>query len=245
MFNAKKVKDELIDWIKLWFENNGKDCNAVIGISGGLDSSTVAALCVEALGKDRVFGVLMPCGEQSDIDCSLNLVKHLDIEYCISNIFDAVKAIDDQMPSHIEVSTQTRINLPARIRMCMLYAVSQSMNGRVINTCNLSETYVGYDTRWGDSCGDMSPLADLTKTEVRMIAKELRLPNELVNKIPQDGLSGKSDEESFGFTYEVLDKYLREGIIDDVEVQQKIEERHNANLFKLQPIPKFPYEDIF
>lgn len=240
-FNAVEVKDRIVAWIREWFEQNGKGCNAVIGISGGADSSVVAALCVEALGKDRVFGVLMPCGEQSDIEYSKKLVEHLDINYCISNIYEAVVAIDKQMPTDKEISKQTIINLPPRIRMCMLYAVSQSRNGRVANTCNLSEDWVGYSTRYGDSVGDFSPLSNLTKTEVKAIGRVLELPDELVDKVPSDGLCGKTDEEKLGFTYDELDKYIREGIIENVDHQILIENLHNKNLFKLRLMPKFEY----
>ena len=238
-FDAKKVKDDIIVWLCNWFEENGKDCNAVIGISGGKDSSVVAALCVEALGRDRVFGVLMPCGEQSDIEFSLMLVKHLGINYCVSNIYDAVTAIHSQMPTDKEVSQQTTTNLPARIRMCMLYAISQSRNGRVANTCNLSEDWVGYATRYGDAAGDFSPLSDLTVTEVKAIGRELGLPEQLIDKVPTDGLSGKTDEDNLGFTYEVLDQYIRTGKIEDEIIKAKIDSMHEKNLFKLQLMPKF------
>lgn len=238
MFDAVKVKNDCVQWIKDWFEVNGKDCNAVIGISGGTDSTVVAALCVEALGKDRVFGMLMPNGEQSDIDDSLKLVNHLNIPYKIINIRDAYYSIVSSIDLPL-ISNQTKINLPPRIRMTTLYAVSQSVNGRVVNTCNLSEDWIGYSTRWGDSVGDFSPLANLTKTEVKEIGKVLGLPNELVYKIPSDGLCGKTDEDNFGFTYDVLDRYIRTGEIEDIDIKAKIDSMHEKNLFKLQPIPSF------
>ena len=161
MFDAKKVKNEIVEWIRNWFEENGKDCNAVVGISGGVDSSVVTALCVAALGKDRVFGIKMPCGEQSDIKYANMLIKHLEIKSYTMNIREAVTGINNQFPDDIKISDQTTINLPARIRMATLYAISQSLNGRVVNTCNMSESYVGFDTRYGDSAGDLSPLAFL------------------------------------------------------------------------------------
>lgn len=243
MFNAKEVKDACVKWIKDWFDSNGIGCNAIVGISGGKDSSVVAALCVEALGKDRVFGVLMPCGEQSDIDYSKMLVKHLDINYCIANIYDAVTAIDAQMPTDREISKQTITNLPARIRMCMLYAISQSRNGRVANTCNLSEDYVGYATRYGDGAGDFSPLANLTVTEVKAIGRELALPDELIDKTPSDGLCGLSDEDNLGFSYNTLDRYIREGVCEDETIKAKIDAMHEKNLFKLQLMPVFEYKE--
>lgn len=236
-FNTVEVKDRIIAWIREWFEQNGNGCNAVIGISGGTDSSVVAALCVEALGKDRVIGVLMPCGEQADIDMAKLLVNHLGIINYTINIQESVQGILYRMG--IPVTEQTTTNLPARIRMATLYAVSQSMNGRVANTCNLSEDWVGYSTRYGDSVGDFSPLSNLTKTEVKAIGYELGLPAELIEKIPSDGLCGKTDEDNLGFTYAELDKYIREGIIENIEHQEKIEYLHNKNLFKLEPMPSF------
>lgn len=240
-FNAKEVKDKLVQWIRDFFENNGKDCNAVIGISGGTDSSVVAALCVEALGKDRVYGVLMPQNTQSDIDYSRKLCNFLDIKNCTIDIGTTVKGLLKliNIRSGIPISNQTEINLPPRIRMATLYAVSQSMNGRVANTCNLSEDWVGYSTRYGDSVGDFSPLSNLTKTEVKAIGYELGLPVELIEKVPSDGLCGKTDEDNLGFTYDELDKYIREGTIENIEHQEKIEYLHNKNLFKLEPMPSF------
>lgn len=238
-FDANNVKSDVIQWIKCFFESNGKDCNAVVGISGGKDSSVVAALCVEALGKDRVIGVLMPCGEQSDIDYSYKLVNHLDIKYYVVNIKEAVDGIKNALTSELKLTRQSITNLPARIRMSTLYAVSQSCNGRVANTCNLSEDWVGYSTRYGDAAGDFSPLANLTVTEVKEIGKILNLPKDLIDKTPTDGLSGKTDEDNLGFTYDVLDRYIRTGEIDDQTAKAKIDDLHVKNLFKLQLMPSF------
>lgn len=242
MFNAKEVKDQVVEWIRNWFEHNGPSCNAVIGISGGKDSSIVAALCVEALGKDRVIGVLMPQGVQSDIQASYDLVNHLDIKYMEINISEAVQDVLKGVRNYVITSNQTRINLPPRIRMATLYAVSQSVNGRVANTCNLSEDYIGYSTRWGDSVGDFAPLANLTSEEVIAIGEVCNLPDELTHKVPSDGLCGKTDEDNFGFTYAVLNKYIRTGVCDDEVIKAKIDAMHNKNLFKLMPIPTFEYE---
>lgn len=242
MFNAEKIKNDCVKWIQDFFEKNGSNCNAVVGISGGKDSSIVAALCVEALGKDRVIGVLMPCGEQHDIDMAYMLVEHLGIKHYIVNIEDAVKGVVNSLPQDLEVSAQTITNIPPRVRMTTLYAVSQSCNGRVANTCNLSEDWVGYSTRYGDSVGDFSPVSHLTVTEVKEIGRLLGLPNELVDKTPIDGLCGKTDEENLGFSYAVLDKYIREGIIDDEKTKQLIDTKHKNNLFKLQLMPAFKPE---
>lgn len=239
MFNAEKVKNECIEWIRDFFDKNGKDCNAVVGISGGKDSSIASALCVEALGKDRVIGVLMPQGEQHDIDMAYLLVNHLGIQHYEINIKDAVEGIINNFPSELEISTQTIQNIPPRIRMSTLYAVSQSVNGRVCNTCNLSEDWVGYSTRYGDSVGDFSPMSNLTVTEVKEIGYLLGLPKELVDKTPIDGLCGKSDEDNLGFTYAELDVYIRTGKIADEAKKDIIDKKHKANLFKLELMPSF------
>nr|DAF71033.1 MAG TPA: NAD synthase [Caudoviricetes sp.] len=242
MFDAKKVKNEIVEWIRNWFEQNGKDCMAVVGISGGKDSSVVAALCVEALGKNRVIGVLMPQGEQSDIEYSKMLVDFLDITRITCNIEGAVNEVLESFEGVVSPTPQTTTNLPARIRMATLYAISQSVNGRVANTCNLSEDWVGYATKYGDAAGDFSPLSQLTVTEVKAIGRELGLPSELVDKIPTDGLCGKTDEDNLGFTYAELDEYIRDGIEPSEEVKAKIDSMHEKNLFKLQPMPSFVYQ---
>ena len=242
-FDAEKVKNECVQWIRDFFEENGKGCNAVIGISGGKDSSIVAALCVEALGRDRVIGVLMPNGEQADIDMAKLLVGHLGIRHYIVNIKDAVEGVMKNMP--FEPSKQSRENLPPRIRMATLYAVSQSHNGRVANTCNLSEDWVGYSTRYGDSAGDFSPCSHLTVKEIKQIGRLLGLPSVLVDKVPIDGLCGKTDEDNLGFTYEELDRYIREGIPPEPEKKEKIDRLHRLNAFKLKLMPSFEWENEY
>ena len=236
-FNAEKVKNDCVQWIRDFFEKSGKGCNAVVGISGGKDSSIVAALCVEALGKDRVIGVLMPCGEQSDIDMAKLLVDTLQIKHYIINIKDAVDGLTAAIP--FELSEQSRVNLQPRIRMSTLYAVSQSNNGRVANTCNLSEDWVGYSTRYGDSVGDFSPCSGITVAEMKQIGRLLGLPDALIDKAPSDGLCGKTDEDNLGFTYAELDRYIREGVIENQEHKALIDRKHELNLFKLEVMPSF------
>lgn len=242
MFDAKLIKNQCVEWIKDFFQKNGPDCNAIVGISGGKDSSVAAALCVEALGKERVIGVLMPQGKQHDIDMAYMLVNYLGIKHYEVNVKDAVDGILNNLPKEIEITSQTIQNIPPRIRMSTLYAVSQSCNGRVCNTCNLSEDWVGYSTRYGDSVGDFSPMSFLTVTEVKEIGYLLGLPKELVDKTPIDGLCGKSDEENLGFTYAELDKYIRTGEIEDTVKKEIIDKKHKANLFKLQFMPCFKPE---
>lgn len=242
-FDAKKVKNKIVAWMREWFERNGKGCNAIVGISGGKDSSVAAALCVEALGRERVIGVLMPNGEQSDIDMSMLLVEHLGIEHYVINICDSYAALLQQLREKLpSVSTDTEINLAPRLRMSALYAVAQSRNGRVVNTCNLSEDWVGYSTRYGDSAGDFSPLSMLCVREVLALGRELGLPEILVNKVPIDGLCGQTDEEKLGFTYAMLDAYIRDGVEPPAEIKARIDRLYALNRFKVRFMDVFPYQ---
>lgn len=244
--DIKKVKDEMVAWIRTFFEENGRGCRAVVGISGGKDSSVTAAICAEALGKENVVGVLMPCGEQPDIDAAFKLAEHLGIEYYVVNIGGSVEALRESVPEEIKPTRQAVINLSPRIRMSALYYVSQCLNGRVANTCNLSEDYVGYSTRYGDSVGDFSPLSNLTVTEVKELGALLGLPDELVNKVPSDGLSGRTDEDNLGFTYDTLDRYIRTGVCENAGDREKIDGLHRKNLFKLELMPSYrPSEETY
>lgn len=240
--DPKATKDAIVSWIRSYFAKNGPGCHAVVGISGGKDSSVVAALCVEALGKDRVLGVLMPDMYQNDIGDSLSLVEWLNIRHCTINIGAAVSDIMARLiDAELEAGEQAQTNLPPRIRMATLYAVAQSLvgGGRVANTCNLSEDYVGYSTKFGDSAGDFSPLSNLLVHEVLQIGHELGLPVQLVGKTPSDGLCGKTDEDNLGFTYAVLDRYIETGECDDPQVKERIDALHKRNLHKLLPMPAF------
>lgn len=229
-----------MQWVRGWFEINGKGCNAIIGISGGKDSSVTAALCVKALGKERVIGVLMPQGEQPDIDYSNSLCRFLDIRSYTVNIGQTVEALKNALG--FEPSVQAVTNIPPRVRMAVLYAVAQSNNGRVANTCNLSEDWVGYSTRYGDSAGDFSPISRFTVQEVKAIGRYLGLSEKFTEKPPLDGLCGKTDEDNLGFTYAVLDAYIREGIEPEPEIKAKIDRLHKLNLFKLKYMECFEYE---
>ena len=240
------MKDRIVNWIREYFAEQGNP-PAVVGISGGTDSSVTAALLCEALGPDRVYGVLMPCGEQHDIDVSLALVKHLQMPYRVVNIAEPVKALAGLVGAAMDCDPNEtdayKTNTPARVRMTVLYGICALLGGRVANTCNLSEDYVGYSTKFGDAAGDFAVLSAFTKTEVREIGRELGLPALFVEKVPEDGMSGRSDEEKLGFTYEVLDRYIRTGEIEDEAVKAKIDRMHRNNLHKLLPMPGYGKEE--
>lgn len=241
------TKEQVIDWVKRYFKKNG-NCKAIIGISGGTDSTVTAKILVEALGKENVIGVLMPCGVQHDIDVSLEVVRLLDIKHYVVNIEEPVNALKKLIENEVgrdpnEVDAY-KTNTPARVRMTTLYGICALYGGRVANTCNLSEDYVGYSTKFGDAAGDFSPLSMITKTEVRELGRSLGLPSKFVEKVPEDGMSGKSDEEKLGFTYEVLDRYIRTGEIDDPVVKARIDRMHVMNLHKLQLMPTFGRDEI-
>jgi NAD+ synthase len=242
MFDARKVKNEIVQWIRVYFAENGQAGQAVIGISGGKDSTVSAALCVAALGADRVYGVLMPRGVQKDIGVSHEVVGHLGIRHSVINIRDSVDALLTSMrEGGVTPNEQAKVNTPARVRMAALYAVSAAIGGRVVNTCNLSEDFVGYSTKFGDAAGDFSPLSRLTVTEVKAVGQELDLPARFIEKAPEDGLTGKTDEENLGFTYAVLDRYIREGVCEDAQMKARIDRLHESNLHKLKPMPCYEY----
>ena len=241
MFDAKKVKNEIIEWIVAYFRDNASpETKAVVGISGGKDSSTVAALCASALGNDRVLGVLAPQGEQHDIDVAYSLCETLGIPYVEINIKEPVRTLYDEITkAGMKLNDIATFNTPARIRMATLYAVSGIVGGRVANTSNLSEDWVGYATKFGDTAGDFGPISDLTVTEVKAVGREIGLAPKFIDKTPIDGLCGKTDEENLGFTYAVLDKYIREGICEDEGIREKIDRLHKTHLHKLKSLPVF------
>ena len=250
-FDAKQEALHMIEWIRAWFEANGRTATAGICICGGKDSTVAAKLLCEALGTQRVFGVLMPNGEQADLCDAERVAQHLGIPYSIVNIEKAAANTMDcilhavRSPANAqpwEASEDVRINLPPRIRMAVLYGIAQSFpgGGRVANTCNRSEDYIGYSTKYGDAAGDFSPLSHYTVTEVRQIGHAMGLPADLVEKKPSDGLCGKTDEERIGFSYEVLDAYIETGVCGDAQVKEKIDRMHAANLHKLQLMPACP-----
>ena len=242
VFTIEEEIENIVNWIKDYFVKNGPDSKAIIGISGGKDSTVAAALCVEALGKDRVIGILMPEGKQDDIDDSRRVCEFLDIRSYEINIASACcalyRAIDEGYDFDHSVVNDANIvtNLPARIRMTTLYAMAAKLGGRVCNTCNRSENYVGYSTKYGDHAGDFAPLEEYTVREVLEIGDALGLPHDLVHKTPSDGMCGSSDEANLGFSYELLDAYILDGVVPEYEVLKKIEQAHNRNLHKIHDI---------
>ncbi len=237
-FNTEKICKDIINWIKDYFNTQPSAKGAVIGISGGKDSTVTAKLLVEALGKERVFGVLMPNGEQKDIADSLRVVDILGIRYKTVNIEKAYTGILDGIGQEA-LSIDAKINIPPRLRMTTLYAIGSTLHYRVCGTGNKSEGFVGYTTKWGDNAFDFNPIGDMTTEEVVAIGDHLGLPYELTHKTPSDGLNGQSDEEKLGFTYKQLNDYIESGSSGDLEIDEKIRLKHEYNKHKGILPPKY------
>lgn len=244
-FNVEKTTQDIIDWIKDWFENySGNAKGIIIGISGGKDSTVVAKLCAEAIGKDKVFGVLMPNGEQKDIQDSIDVCNHLGINYRIVNIGKVYDAIIEQIRYNgteniFSLNEHTKTNIPPRLRMTTLYAIGQEMGYRVAGTGNASEAFIGYFTKWGDGACDFNPIADLTTDEVIAVGDYLGLPHHLVHKTPADGLCGKSDEDNLGYSYKMVNKCINTGHCSNKDIEEKIKKAHEYNKHKTMSPPKF------
>lgn len=241
VFTPAEECENIVDWIKEYFVKNGPDSKAIIGISGGKDSTIAAALCVKALGADKVIGILMPQGVQADIKDARRVCDFLgihSIEINIGEVCDVFyKHMEDDSFGEILKSSQITTNTPARIRMTTLYAVAAAVGGRVCNTCNRSEIFVGYSTKYGDRAGDFAPLAAYTVTELLEIGMALGLPEDLVKKTPSDGMCGASDEDNLGFTYKELDDYILNGVIPaDYEIYKKIIQANARNQHKIRDI---------
>lgn len=242
IFEPIKEIDHICNWIKEYFVENGPNSKAIIGISGGKDSTVAAMLLVKALGKERVVGIMMPESVQKDIDDSRKVCEILGIQSYEVDIGPACAALYRSIDEAYDfdhtvtnVSTVTT-NTPCRIRMSTLYAMAALIGGRVVNTCNWSEDFVGYSTKYGDLAGDFAVLQHYAVREVItmgcVLAKEFDIPVELIAKTPSDGMCGKTDEDNLGFTYDTLDSMLLDDIIPDYETFRNIMERYNRNTHK-------------
>ena len=238
-FNPEKTAEKLVKWLKDYFDNNGQPINAVVGCSGGKDSTVVLAALTKAIGPDRIYAILMPNGEQADIDDSFKICEYLGLKPHVCNIQDAYNGVVGSVSGEFEPTGQMKINLAPVLRMTTLKAISQCVNGRFTCNGNASEAYIGWFTIDGDDRGSVKPLINMTVTEVIQVGEALGLPDWMIHKTPTDGLCGQTDEDKFGFTYEVLDRYIRTGEIDDLEVKAKIDDMHKRNAFKLKPMPSF------
>lgn len=240
--DIKQTTKDLTKWIKDYFDSNGDDnAFAIVGISGGKDSLVVAALCAAALGKERVLGVQMPDGDQSDIEDSNAVFDLLGIRHMCVNIGEITRAFYYTLGEPAATDPAVTTNTPARIRMSVLYAIGAAYGGRIACTSNASEAYVGYSTKWGDGVGDFAPLRNLTTEEVCAIGIELGLPHDLVYKTPSDGMSGLSDEDKLGFKYQEVNTILRDGSIKNLNPNTfaRIAWKHKNAQHKLNPMPIF------
>ena len=228
----KTLTKNVIDWTADFFNRVGKT-DAVLGISGGKDSSVVAAICAAALGKEHVHGVLLPCGIQKDISCSYQLVDHLGISYDVQDIETLVKESLALVPG-ADKSYDAKTNVGARLRTNQIMVTAQTNGWLMANTCNRSENIVSYATLWGDTCGSFAPIDMLTTEEVIEIGDDLGLPYELTHKVPIDGLQPLSDEEKLGFTYHEVNELIRKGI--QGPNFDKIINMYKKNKFKLEMI---------
>jgi NAD+ synthase len=237
-FDIKKQTENCIAWIQDYFDNkSGNAKGVIVGISGGKDSAVVVGLLCKAIGKEKVFGVLIPNGEQKDIEDSKKICKCLGIRYLIVNIENVYEEIIDSI--YIELTDQSKINIPARIRMTILYAIGSTMNYRICGTGNASEAYVGYCTKYGDSACDFNPIANFITDEVIAIGDYLGLPYDIVHKTPCDGLCGKSDEDNLGFTYAELNEYINTGKCINENIKTKIDNMHIYSRHKFDYIPTY------
>lgn len=245
-FNPETAYNIIANHYLSWVMTNHLPKKVVVGISGGIDSTTVAAVFTKILGSDNVIGVSMPCDGQKDIDDVNKVFEHLGIKRFDFDIGDANRSVINGVENNgIDVSTQTKTNLPARLRMASVYAFAQSLNAIVLNTCNVSESLAAYDTLFGDNCGSYAPIQRLTKTEVRKLATYLGVPDCLVNKTPIDGLQGNTDEENFGYTYEAMDKYIRTGVGEKDVIDKIIRRYETGGKWKMKMItisgPEFDF----
>lgn len=241
-FDAHKAIAEIKKWIKYYFVEAGPDAKAVIGISGGKDSTIAATLLVEALGADRVIGVMMPCGGQDDIYDSIEVCEMLGIKHYTVEIGQAMEKLTDALPEEI-FGCDNGIyytNTPARLRMTTLYGIAGLVHGRVANTCNFSEDYVGYSTKWGDNAGDFAILANYTVSEIIAIGETLEIPAHFVYKVPADGMCGKSDEDNLGLTYRALDNYIMDDLVPDVDTLHRIKTLYDRSRHKAKHMPTAP-----
>lgn len=235
-FDPETLYQNLIQFIRDRFKNEfGFNTKAVIGVSGGKDSSVCLKLLVDALGWDKVIPVLIPNGTQNDIACSYKICEFCDVRPVEVNIGAAYEALSKEIGEKLNTpnlpSTYTT-NTPARLRMTVLYGIAAIKGGIVINTCNLSEDYVGYSTKFGDSAGDLSLLSQLTCSEVIRLGEWMKIPDELIHKAPSDGMCGKTDEDNLGFTYDMLDFHIRHKSLIPEEVEKMIEKKHNHGATK-------------
>ncbi|WP_027339252.1 NAD+ synthase [Halonatronum saccharophilum] len=235
----KKVTEQLVLWIRDKINEAGCD-GAVVGLSGGVDSSVTALLCKRAV-PDKTLGVIMPCrsNPQDKEDAQL-LASAFDIEYKFINLEETYLTLLNSLGVSSEDGLAVA-NIKPRLRMTTLYYYAASCNSLVVGTDNKSELKLGYFTKFGDGGIDLAPLGDLVKSEVREIAKVLGVPDKIIEKAPSAGLwDGQTDESELGISYDQVDEYILTGkgekkvkdVVDSLATK-------NEHKLKLPPIPRF------
>ena len=229
----------IIKWIKEYVQET-KSKGVVVGNSGGKDSATVIALCVKALGKENVLAVEMPCySTQEELEDGLLIARTYDVKNVVIDIKNMYENLKETIEnSGIRLNNDSKANTKPRLRMTTLYAIAQTYNYLVVGTGNLCEKFVGYTTKWGDNASDFNPIANFTVEEVLEIGKALGVPEKILNKAPNDGLGGGTDEEKLGVSYKEITEYIKTGTTNE-EAIKKIEELHEKTNHKRNPIPTY------
>lgn len=241
-FNVEKETKNVIEFIRDYYKKNNLG-GAIIGISGGKDSAVVAALFTKALGKENVIGVTMPCHSNKNDKTDARLISDYYgfemINFDITGVFDSFKEELNNLGNFKDDEIKNSdINLKPRLRMSTLYylaALYSAIKGKtylVAGTSNKCELYVGYFTKGGDSVHDISPIADFTVDEVIKIGEYLKVPEKVLYKAPNDGLSNQTDEDKLGVKYKEIASYIDDENSVDEKTKEKIKRLHNASKHK-------------
>lgn len=241
--DIKKEVEEITKWIKNYVEKS-KTEGVVIGNSGGKDCAVVIALAQKALGKEKVLTVAMPCNSiKKDLEDAKLLADTFGVQLLELDLTNTYQTLEKEIDKIIKPKEEWRqreakVNAKPRLRMTTLYYIAQNLNYLVIGTGNKCEAVVGYTTKWGDSAHDFNPIGEFTVDEVLQIGKFLGVPDKIINKAPNDGLGGLTDEEELGVTYKQIAEYIETGKTEEKALQIIIK-KEQVSLHKRKPIPVY------